>query len=62
MLLLALRAYLLTTLTSYLYMDLSINLSTLKDVLSLLYRQTTPLHYMHLTLPFPPLFLFISYL
>jgi hypothetical protein len=58
-LLLALRAYLLSSLTSYLYIDLSINLSTLKDILSLLYREASPLHYMSLTLPFPSLFLFI---
>jgi hypothetical protein len=61
-LLLAYRTYLLSSLTYYLYMDLSINLSTLKYILSLLYRETTPLHYMPLTLPFPPLFLFICYL
>ena len=61
-LLLALRAYLLTALTCHLYIDLSINLSSVKDILSLLYRETTPLHYTPLTLPFPPLFLFICYL
>ena len=61
-LLLALRTYLLTTLTYYLYIDLSFNLSTLKDILSLLYRETTPLYNTPLTLPFPPLFLFICYL
>jgi hypothetical protein len=61
-LLLALRAHLLTTLTCYLYMDLSINLSTLKDILYVLYRETTPLHYVPLVLPLPPLFLFIYYL
>jgi hypothetical protein len=61
-LLLAYRTHLLTTLTCYLYMDLSFNLSTLNDILPLLYRETTPLHYTPLMLPFPPLFLFICYL
>ena len=61
-LLLAFRTYLLSSLTYYLYIDLSFNLSTLKDILPLLYRETIPLHYIPLILPFPPLFLFIYYL
>jgi hypothetical protein len=58
----ALRAYLLSSLTYYLRMDLSINLSSLKDILPLLYREATPLHDIPLTLPFPSLFLFICHL
>jgi hypothetical protein len=61
-LLLALRAHLLTTLTCYLHLDLSINLSTLKYILYILYREASPLHYTSLMLPFLPLFLFICYL
>ena len=57
-LLLALRTHLLSSLT----LDLSFNLSTLKDILSLLYRETTALYYTPLMLPLLPLFLFIYYL
>ena len=61
-LLLAYRTQLLSSLTCYLYTELSINFSTLKDILPLLYRETAPLYYIPLALPFPPLFLFICYL